>query len=361
MERERALTKNLTEGMKLAEDVLTQDGQLLVAGGTIVTPRLMARLNFYSIPYVYVEPSIKQKPSEKLPKQRNSYFKRVESTYEFKRFNYTLKSGVQVLEESIGSVLNNSKDINVEELIGSVDRMIKETGNGMHLISMLQCIRSYDDLIYVHSVNVSLICNVLADWLHMKKEDKELLTVAALLHDIGKTSIPKEVLSKTEKLTDAEFELIRQHPVLGYNLVKDADLDQRIKLAILQHHERCDGTGYPYGCKSDEMADFSKIISLVDVYDAMTSNRVYREGICPFIVIEILEKEGFQKYDPKFLLPFLEHISQCYINTGVRLSNGCEGEVIMLNRDKLSRPVVKVGNEYVNLAENNYLSIASLL
>lgn len=360
MERERTLTKNLLEGMKLDEDVLTHDGQLLVAKGTVVTPRLIARLNFYSIPYVYVKKGTVEKPVVKQPRQ-NSYFKRVESTYEFKRFNYTLKSGVQILETSIGKVLRNSDDLNLDELIQSIDRIIKETGNGMHLLSMMQCIRSYNDLIYVHSVNVALMCNVLADWIHMPSDEKELLTIAALLHDIGKTRIPEEVLSKTAKLTDAEFEMIRQHPLIGYNIVKDSQLDQRIKLAILQHHEKCDGTGYPYGIKGKDMNDFAKIISLVDVYDAMTSNRVYREGICPFIVIEILEKEGYQKYDPKFLLPFLERISQCYLNTGVLLSNGCEGEVIMLNRDKLSKPVVKVGSEYVNLAENNYLTITALL
>lgn len=355
MERERTSVSELLEGMKLVEDVLTQDGQLLVTAGTQVTPRLIARLNFYGISYVYIEKAA-TKPSEAA-----SYYKRIEATYEFKRFNYTFKSSVNLLEESIGRILQNQDGEDVLQVVKDVESLVKSSGNSMHLMTMLQCIRSYDDMIYVHSMNVALICNVLADWLHMSTEEKELLTVAALLHDIGKTSIPKEVLSKKEKLTDDEFDLIRRHPVEGYNLLRNTRIDDRVKQGILQHHERCDGTGYPYHNISANICDFAKIIAIADVYDAMTCNRTYRQGICPFIVIDILEKEGYQKYDPKFLLPFLERISQCYINSKVLLSNGCQGEVIMLNPQQLAKPVVKVGSEYVNLAENNYISIQAIL
>ena len=195
----------------------------------------------------------------------------------------------------------------------------------------------------------------------MSEKDRNTLVIAGLLHDVGKIILPKEVLAKTSKLSDEEYQLVKQHTLKGYELVEAKELDERIKLAILQHHERNDGSGYPKGLKDQEISDFAKIIAIADVYDAMTSNRVYRQGICPFHVIETIEKEGYQKYDAKFLLPFLQRITECYINAEVRLSDGSEGTVIMLNNNHLSKPIVKVGDNYINLAEHTELSIASLV
>lgn len=355
MARKRTLIQNLSEGMILEADVLTQDGQLLVAGGTVITPRIIARLKFYGISYVYIEHVTVEPPKE------TSYYQRIEATHEFKKFNHTLKLGVSQLQQSINKAILYNEEVDTQELLEGVDKIVLDTGNGLRLMNMLQCIRSYDDMIYVHSLNVALICDVMSDWLHLDERDKKELIVAGLLHDIGKTVMPKELLSKTSKLTDEEYELIKKHTVRGYELVKERNLSQRVKLAILQHHERCDGKGYPYGLMTENITDFAKIVAIADVYDAMTSNRVYRQGICPFDVIETFEKEGFQKYDPKFLLPFLQRVSQCYINVGVKLSNGMEGEIIMLNRNHLSKPVVKSGSDYINLAERSDLTITSLL
>lgn len=355
MARKKMMIKELAAGMKLVEDVLSQEGLLLVASGTVITPRIIARLTFYSIPYVYVEYTVVEQPKE------SSFYKQIESTNEFKRFNYTLKSGVQILQKAINQALLYNEEIDTSSLLEGVERIAGNAGNGMHLISMLQCIRKYDDLVYVHSINVSLICNVMGEWLHLPQQDIKVLTIAGLLHDIGKAIIPQEILCKASKLTDQEFELIKKHPMKGYELIKDSKLDQRVKLAILQHHERCDGTGYPFGDRGINITDFAKIVAIADVYDAMTSNRVYRQGICPFDVIDTFEKEGYQKYDPKFLIPFLQRISQCYINAKVKLSNGQQGEVIMLNNTHLSRPVVKVGGEYLNLAEKPSITISSLI
>ena len=130
---------------------------------------------------------------------------------------------------------------------------------------------------------------------------------------------------------------------------------------MLQHHERCDGKGYPFGFQTDRIVNFYKIVAFADVYDAMRANRVYRQAICPFDVIETFEKEGYQKYDTKILLTFLERISQCYLHANVLLSDGREGEVIMINNNHLSSPVVKVNDEYVDLYKHKELRIKSLL
>lgn len=355
MARTRIWMNDVTEGMKLSRDVLTRDGQLLVGKNTIITSRIILRLKFYSVPFVYIEEQEVGQPKEP------SYYKKIEATPEFKRFDHTLRAGVESLQNTLNQAILYNEEVDSNELLANIDKIVEDAGNSMHLVNMLQCIRSYDDLTYVHSVNVALISNIMADWLHMSEEDKKILTIAGLLHDVGKTVIPNEILTKKGKLTAEEYQMLQSHVLKGYELIKDRNLDERIKLAVLLHHERCDGTGYPFGMRGDSISDFAKIISIADVYDAMTSNRVYRQGICPFDVIETFEKEGYQKYDPKFLLPFLERISQCYIHANVMLSNGQEGEVIMLNKNHLSKPVVKIEDDYIDLAENNTLSIQTLL
>lgn len=127
------------------------------------------------------------------------------------------------------------------------------------------------------------------------------------------------------------------------------------------HHERMDGSGYPLHYKGPQIDKYARIVAIADVYDAMTATRVYRGPMCPFRVIEIFESEGFQKYDVEFLLVILENIVNTYIQNRCRLSDGREGDIIYINKDKLSRPVVQCGTEYVNLAEHPDLTVEALL
>jgi HD-GYP domain-containing protein (c-di-GMP phosphodiesterase class II) len=134
-----------------------------------------------------------------------------------------------------------------------------------------------------------------------------------------------------------------------------------VKLAALQHHERADGSGYPRGLQDDEIDEFASIIAIADVYDAMTAARVYRGPLCPFRVIEIFEQEGFEKYDVEYVLTFLEHVVNTYIQNRCLLSDGRQAEIIFVNKDKLSRPMVQCGDEYINLADYPDLTIEKLL
>jgi HD-GYP domain-containing protein (c-di-GMP phosphodiesterase class II) len=117
------------------------------------------------------------------------------------------------------------------------------------------------------------------------------------------------------------------------------------------HHERCDGSGYPLGLGEDRINKYAKIVAIADVYDAMTAARIYRGPLCPFKVISIFETEGLQKYDGKYILTFLEHIATTYMNNRVRLSNGKEGEVVFMNRNSLSKPMIKCGKTFIDLSK----------
>jgi HD-GYP domain-containing protein (c-di-GMP phosphodiesterase class II) len=173
--------------------------------------------------------------------------------------------------------------------------------------------------------------------------------------------IPSSIITKPAKLTTEEYATVKTHTVLGYNLLKSKRIDSRIKHAALMHHERCDGSGYPYGFYSEQIDSFAKLVAIADVYDAMTCARVYRGPLCPFEVVTIFENEGYTKYDPKFIMTFLEGIAQTYIHNTVKLNNGITGEIILINKLELSRPVIKTGEKYIDLTKQRELQIASLV
>ena len=138
-------------------------------------------------------------------------------------------------------------------------------------------------------------------------------------------------------------------------------MDRRIKRAVLHHHERCDGTGYPYGFKLEQLEDFECIIGIADVYDAMTADRCYRSGLCPFEVISFFEQEGLQKYHPRYITTFLQKIANSYLNSDVLLSNGATARVVFINT-RLTRPVVQLKDRsFINLLDYPSLYIQSII
>ena len=144
----------------------------------------------------------------------------------------------------------------------------------------------------------------------MEKTDVNTLTIAGVLHDIGKCKIPDDVLNKPDKLTDEEFALIKKHPQFGFDLIRDLQIDSRIKRTALMHHERCDGSGYPSQLDSSLIDDFAMITAIADVYDAMTAARRYRAPLCPFAVISSFESEGF--YKVQYKVPAFVFEKACY-------------------------------------------------
>jgi len=318
---------------------------------------MITRLRFYNIYGLLI---YRNKPQVKLVEEV-SYIEMLRSTPEFKKFNRTYVETIRNVEDNFNSVLNGQDEFDIDNLLAETDRILQEGRNGAHILEMLHGIRNYDDMTYVHSLNVSLICNVFGGWLKYSAEDIRILTLAGLLHDIGKMLIPREIITKADALTQEEFKIIKTHSIKGYQALKDQTIDIRVKYAALMHHERCDGSGYPNGFVSEQIDDFAKIIAIADVYDAMTSNRRYRNAICPFDVVEEFERDGFLKYDPRFLIMFLERIVQSYLHNIVRLSDGREGEVIMINKLSLARPVVRCGSTYVDLSKERKLSIKEII
>jgi diguanylate cyclase (GGDEF)-like protein/putative nucleotidyltransferase with HDIG domain len=160
----------------------------------------------------------------------------------------------------------------------------------------------------IHSEKVSQLCYVMGLALGIKDELLEELKLAGLYHDIGKIAIPDAILDKPDTLTDEEFELMKTHTEIGYQILRAADDYSRLAEYALSHHERWDGKGYPRGIEKDDIPLFARIIALADSYDAMTTNRVYRSKMTKDKAIDELVRGAGKHYDPKLTKVFIKEV-----------------------------------------------------
>ena len=358
----RVLTQDLVPGMVTAEDIYTFSNQLILPVDFELTDKSITMLEFYSILSVRVkDDSASIAEAEHITHADSIYSEKVRATQAFKEFKATFENSVGTVKNALNDLVERNAPLNTDVLMSEASRLVAGSTSGIHIFDMLHNLRQFDDPTYAHCINVSLICHVFGMWLGFPEEDLEILTMAGMLHDVGKLKIPENIITKPDKLNDAEYAKIKTHTIEGYNILKNLPIDDRIKKAALMHHEKCDGTGYPLGLVGERIDDFAKIVAIADVYDAMTSARVYRGPLCPFKVISIFESEGYQKYDSKYILTFLEYIVNTYLNNRVRLSNGLEGDIVLINKLDLAHPMVHCGDQFIDLSHEHGISIEAIL
>ncbi len=354
----RVKTSELIPGMITAEDVYSYNNQLILPRGLILNDRSITKLAFYSILSVKVEDTEKPKPEHVA--EKSSYSERLQQSLEFVKFRKSFETDVHNFRLAVNDVVEKGAPLDVDYLIDHTLKIL-DLGATANVFDILHHMRTYDDVTYAHSMNVALICNVFARWLRMSEDEIRLATISGLLHDIGKTKIPDTIIKKPGRLTDDEYDLVKTHPQEGYQLLQGAHLDQSVLNAVLMHHERNDGSGYPYGITGDKIGPYAKMVSIADVYDALTSARIYRGPLCPFKAIALFESEGLQKYDPKYILTFLENVVNTYLLNDVRLSNGVTGKVVYVNRDKLSAPTIQTEHGFLDLSAHPDITIEALI
>lgn len=357
-------------GMIIGKDIYSASDYLIAGKGTVLTDRMITRLKFYSVEeLVIISPSLlhRKKRASAVQKKpvsvpESSYVGHIKASPEFRTFTKSFYSSFVSYKGQLNEVVQNKAPLKPENLLADVSKIFASCKNPNSLLDMLMGIRELDDATYVHSMNVALICNLFAHWLKLDPKETEVLTLSGLLHDIGKMLIPADIIKKPGKLTDAEYHIIQKHPILGYNILKDQNIDPRIAKVALQHHERCDGKGYPNGLTLNEIEPYAKLVAIADVYDALTAKRVYRGPICPLEVIGVFQTEGLSVYDPGYLMTFLDQIMYSYLNYTVKLSSGETGRIIMMQRNQLDRPVVALpGDRYVDLRDQPELSIVGMV
>lgn len=213
---------------------------------------------------------------------------------------------VDFISVSNGLVCSTSDSVSdIEGLIKKISSFLSKKKNYRDVFAMLQDVYAADDGTFVHSLNVALICYVFAGWLGFSKAEQRTATLCGLFHDVGKVSISESIIKKPGKLSDDEREEMKKHTINGYNLlVASGETDVHVCNAALMHHERMDGSGYPYGLKGAQIDKFARVVAIADVYDALTAERTYRSALRVDKVLTTLQEER-AGYDEEYLRVFL--------------------------------------------------------
>lgn len=340
--------EHLKPGMILSEDILNENGVIYLNIGTEIKERHIHLLMNLGVGFVYVQ-------SEKGDEDSlNSAFKDKNYSKEFKQ---TLESF-----KNLYTNVRLGKKVVIEEVKDSLEPLVSGILNNNDILGSLRSIEINDEYTFKHSINVSLLSSMIGKWLGYSPNDLMDLSVSALLHDLGKCKIPTEILNKPARLNQVEFEIMKGHSYHGYQLLTDNNqLSQDVLYGILSHHERMDGTGYPNGTKGYNIHEFARIIGIADMFDAMTSNRVYKSKISPFIVAEEMLRESYNHLDVNITSLFLNNIAQFYVGNVVRLNSGDIGEIILVSKYNATRPLVKVESKFLDLSKNYEYEIVEVI
>lgn len=322
-------------GMYLAYDLYDSQGRTVIGGGCELTANYIQRLREYGFAAVYIDDEISEdiKIETVIPPELR-------------------QAGEQYVKEcDIDKIADVARQI--------VASILPEGRVSLDMADL----RSYDDYTYAHSVNVAVLCCVLGIGLEMSERDLEYITTAALLHDLGKLTIPKDILNKPGRLSPEEYALIKTHPVKSYELLSDNyGISAHVKQAVLLHHENYDGSGYPHGLYGDEQSIFVRVLHVCDVYDALTSKRPYKDGYCPSEAAEYLMGACGIMFDKYVVEKFLQLVPLYPKGTEVKLSNGKKAIVVDNTDGRNLRPIVRTIDEGqdIDLSDRLNLNITIL-
>ncbi|MGE5449837.1 MAG: HD-GYP domain-containing protein [Methanomassiliicoccales archaeon] len=337
----RLAVSALRPGIVLGRDLYSYSGQLLLPKGTTLTQAHLDYFRDKKIDSVYIYDNSKPRSTDEFSVVYDS------SVHTVKAFMLEAKLGRALLEE---------------EVLPTVDTLVEQVFDEGDLFRQMRMMKEKDDYLFVHSINVALLSILVGRWLKLDREEVQNLGTAGFLHDIGKVKVPNDILNKPGSLSEEEFFLMQQHTKHGYEMVKDWDwVTPEIADAVLSHHERLDGSGYPSHHNGDQIGLFARIVAVADVYDAITSSRTYANKRSPYSAAEILWEESFGKLDARATKVFFDRVANFYIGNKVRLSNQEIGMVVFIPVNAPTRPMVQVGEKFYNLNENRNLSIIEVI
>ncbi|MDF9410459.1 HD-GYP domain-containing protein [Brevibacillus laterosporus] len=361
--------KHIPVGSRLTEDVYTPLGGLLFTKGTVVEDREIEILDAFMIEEVSVEAIVDGTViTEGFADGKKQVSTEGKGASKPIRKRQSEPGIMEHLEKAVSSFKNlfqhvqGGQSIPVLEVRNVMTSLIKEVEEQSNLLFILKKADNPNNYLYEHCVGVGLLSYIMAKWMKLPEKEWMQVALAGMLMDIGKTKIDPKILWKPDKLTSSEFEEMKKHTVYGYELIKSAKgLTQGVGLAALQHHEREDGSGYPFGIKGDKIHTYSKIITVADMYHAMCSDRLHQKATSPFLVVEQLLQDSFGKLDPKVVRVFVNGITQFSIGSKVELSDGTVGKVVFINQNYPTRPMVEINQNIINLADKRNVWIVKAL
>ncbi|MFO7887702.1 MAG: HD-GYP domain-containing protein [Eubacteriales bacterium] len=326
--------QSIKENSILKKTVYGPGGNVLLKEGVILDSYYIGKLKKVGINGVYIEDEISKGIEIKNIISEELRHEAVTSVQ--KTFIYAQKSHVSDKEyEKNNDLINNMTKNIVDEILNSEDLMI-------NMIDL----KVFDDYTFYHSLNVAIISIVLGASMDLTKEELYALGLSAILHDIGKIFVPKEILNKPGTLDKKEWLIMRDHPYRGFKFLKDKfNLPAKSYKGILMHHERWNGSGYPKKYSYYDISEYGRIIAVADVYDALISDRPYRKGLVPSQAIEYILGGNDTLFDPKIVNIFLKKVTPYPSGTIVKLSNNSLAIVVENFEGHGNRPLVRVFNE----------------
>ncbi len=355
-------TRQLIPGMKIDQAVVDRMGRILIKRNTELDEYLIDSLIKLGIMTVYIQEG-EYEPDDYLSITSQKALNEIEKNRKDDPPKVSISDSVRSrIATGIQAIYNNS---NSEEMtsqtISITDSLMEAIDQNDAMAIDIGALKTSDEYTFKHSVDVATISMILAKNQGMDQQQVHEIGIAGLLHDLGKTQIPPEILNKPARLDEAEFEVMKKHPVYSYRMIEHNDsFSKDVKLAVLQHHEKTNCTGYPIGCGASDITPYAKILSVADIYDALITERPYKSAYSQRDAVEmIMSMTG--ELDFNSINTFMHSMILYPVDSIVTLSNGEIARVVKNTPDYILRPTVvglKSGKVY-NLGED--LSCASII
>lgn len=350
----RIVPVNCVSGeVNLAKHLYNSDGNILLKRGTKLTENLLKRIEENNIYTIYIEDGFSNTTIEDLvrPELREKAIHTLKEA-----FAQVEKSNIHAKKSSGNDLKKNLMIKSMEKYISSLkvisEEIIDDITNNRQLMINLVDIKNLDTYTYQHSLNVAVISLIIGIEMKMGKSDLGQLFLGALMHDIGKAFISKDLITKKDTYTTEEADIIKSHSQLGYDYVKENfGFPITCKMAILQHHERYDGMGYPRGLSGEIIHRFARIIAIADVYDSMTSDTFQSRALPPNEALEYIMGASGGHFDYDIATIFCRKVVPYPEGTLVDLSNGNVAVVSSVNSNYPLRPIVKIPQKNIPIEQ----------
>ncbi len=340
----------LIEGMVFGDDVIDKEGRLLVSKNTVLTREILERLKKFSSRKVFsMKVLLSELNIKTVVKLENGSVQEVASSQikmEHTKERLVIKEKFEEMHKSIKQSFdelsrNNTSPKVKKELDNTVEEIKNNLSVNIELLNEILDVKATDEYLYNHSLNVAVISNLIGGWIGLERKDLDILILAGLVHDIGKLRVDPAILNKPGKLTDEEFTEMKKHPEYSYQMLMEMGYkDNAILKAVTFHHEKEDGSGYPLKISGDKITIHAKILAIADIFDAMTSNRVYKARVSPFKVLEMFQNQNFGKLDYKIIMVFIKRFTENYVGSEVILSNNQRAKIVSLNAYEITKPLL---------------------
>lgn len=326
--------EDVVPGMCLAYNLYDVDGHTLICSGSVLSEFYIKRLSDYGFDGVYIEDELSKDIC----------------------IEPVITPGLRA--EGIVTV----RESNIDGCKIVAKKMVEQILDRGILSLDLTDLRSFDGYTYAHSVNVAVIACVIGFGLNLGNDELEQLVMAGLLHDLGKLVIPREILNKPSRLTNEEYDVMKTHSTLSYELIRERwDIPANVKTAVLYHHENIDGSGYPEGMEGEQISLYTKILHTADVYDALISKRPYKKPYSPYEACEYLMGAGGIMFEPKIVEALLLCVPFYPKGTEVKLSDGREGIIVENAGPRNLRPLLRLlDGTMLDLQEQEHFNVTIL-